>query len=110
MVGLAVSQLWRHLALVDDVVLTHNEVLGTNGDAILIVFLIFVERVVLVYVLHIGGGLVRGVVALGATVVVGRVALRVIDILVTQQDGGLHAVEVGATEIVVVVASGVCPY
>ena len=64
----------------------------------------------MVYVLHIGGCLVRGVVALGAAVVVGRVALRVIDILVTQQDGCLHAVEVRATEIVVVVASGVCPY
>ena len=76
---------------------------------VLEVFLVFVECVVLIDVLHVRRTLNRGVVALGASVAVGRVALRVVDILISAEDAGLHVVVVRATEIVVVVVSRVCP-
>ena len=99
----AVAQRLGVFALIDDVVLTHNEVLRTYRNAILVVFFVFVERVVLVDVLDVGRGFVRGVVALGARVVVGRVALRIVDVFVATDDVGTHIVVVGTAEIVVVV-------
>ena len=106
---LVVAQLVGVLALVYDVVLAHLEVFGADRHAILEELLVLVERVVLVDVLHVRRRLVRCVVALGARVVVGRVALRVVYVLVAAQDRRLHHVVVGTTEIVVVVACGVSP-
>ena len=63
---LAVTQRLRVLTLIDDVVATYDEVFGTYRHLVLIVFLIFVQRVVLVDVLHVGQRLVAGVVTLGA--------------------------------------------
>ncbi len=62
---------------------------------------------VLVDVLHVGGGLVGGVVVLASHVGVGSVALRTIDVLVSFQDGFLLLIIVTATEIVVVVVGRV---
>ena len=106
-VVVAVAQGTGAHAAVYDEVLSHHEVFRTDGDVILVVFLILIEGEVLVDVLHIGGGLVRGVVALGARVGVGRIALRVVDALVAVLDSGLYLVEVGAAEVVVVVVGGV---
>ena len=63
---LAVTQGLRILTLVDDVVATNDEVFRTYRHLVLIVFLVLIERVVLVDVLHVGQRLVAGVVALGA--------------------------------------------
>ena len=106
---LVVAQLVGVLALVHDVVLAHLEVFGADRHTILEELLVLVERVVLVDVLHVGCRLVRCVVALGARVVVGRVALRVVYVLVAAQDRCLHLVVVGTAEVVVVVACRVCP-
>ena len=106
---LVVAQLVGVLALVYDVVLAHLEVFGADRHAILEELLVLVERVVLVDILNVGCRLVRCVVALGARVVVGRVALRVIYVLVAAQDGCLYLVVVGTAEVVVVVACRVCP-
>ena len=78
---------------------------------ILVVALILVERIVLIDILHIGIGLIAGIIALSLLVVVRRVALRHIDTLVSLQDAGLTVVKVAATEVVVVVVSRVSsPY
>ncbi len=63
---LAVTQRLRVLTLIDDVVATYDEVFRTYRHLILIVFLILVQRVVLVDVLHVGQCLIAGVVTLGA--------------------------------------------
>ena len=107
LVGLAIAQRTASLAAVDDEVAAHDEVLRTDGDMILVVFLILVEREVLVDVLDIGRGLVRCVVTLFAVVGVGGVALRVVDAFIALQDGGLHLVVVAPAEIVVVVVGRV---
>ena len=70
---------------------------------ILIVLLILVERIVLVDIFHIRGGFIRCIITLGAAVAIRRVALRVVDILVSIQDGCLLLVPVGTAEIVIVV-------
>ena len=62
------------VALVHDEVLADLEILGPDGEMILVVFLVFVEGVVLVDILHIRSALVRGVVGLRAVVGVGGVA------------------------------------
>ena len=112
-VGLAASALAQSgcgLALVYNEVLAHHKVFGTDGDVILIVFLVFVERVVLVDVLHVGCGLVGCIVGLCAALVVGRVALRIVDVLIAADDGGLHLVVVSTAEVVVVVGGGIGLY
>ena len=75
---------------------------------ILIVFLILVECEVLVDVFHVGCSLIRCVVALGAAIAIGRVALRVVDVLVALQDGRFELIPVATTEVVIVVACRVC--
>ena len=107
MVGETVSKGRLRLAFVDNVVLADHKVLRTQGDMILVVFLVLVERVVLVDVLDVGRSLIGSVVALGAALGVGGVALRVVDVFVSTQDAGLNLVVVASTEIVVVVVGRV---
>ena len=78
-----------------------------DGNTVLEVALILVECEVLIDVLHVGSGLVAGVVALGLIVGCRRVALRVVDALVALHDGAALIVEVAATEVVIVVAGRV---
>ena len=77
---------------------------------VLVVFFVFVERIVLVDVFHIGRRLVRCVVAFAALVAVGRVALGVVYAFVSLQDGQLGTVVIRAAEVVVVVVGGVGLY
>ncbi len=76
---------------------------------ILVILLIFVERIVLVDVLHVGSRLVGGVIILGLVVGIGRVSLRHVDALVPFEDGFLLLVVVRAAEIVVVIVGRVSP-
>ena len=85
----------------------HHHVLRTDGDAVLEIFLVLVEGVILIDILHVGRRLVRGIITFAPAVRVGRIALRIVDILVTPQDGGLHLVVVRAPKVVVVVVGGV---
>ena len=75
---------------------------------VLEIFLVLVERVVLVDVLDIGRRLVGRLVALGRVLGVGRVAFGEVDALVAVEDAHLVAVEVCAAIVVVVVACRVC--
>ena len=74
---------------------------------VMVVFLVFVQRVVPVEVFHVGRGLIRGVVALGTRLAVGRVALRHVDALVAFQDAGFPTVVVASAEVVVVIVGRV---
>ena len=103
----AVAQGTGAHAAVYDEVLSHHEVFRADRNVILVVFLILIECEVLIDVLHIRSGLVRGVVTLGARLRVGAVALRVVDALVAVLDRGLYLVEIGTAEVVVVVVGGV---
>ena len=103
----AVAQRDTGLADVGDEVLSQLHVLRTDAHLILEVTLILVQRVVLVDVLHVGIGLVGGVVALRLLLAVGGVALRHVDALVSLQDVGAPLVQVGAAEVVVVVVGRV---
>ena len=93
-VVLAIAQCGLGLALVDDEVLANLQILRTDGHVVLEVFLVFVECVVLIDILHVGRTLNRGVVTLSTAVAVGRVALRVVDVLISAEDAGLHIVVV----------------
>ena len=103
----AVAQHHAGLADIGDEVLALHHVLRTDAHLVFEIALILVQRVVLVDVLHVGVGLVAGVIALGLLVAVGRVALRHVDALVSLQDVGVALVEVAAAEVVVVVVGGV---
>ena len=87
--------------------MTQTHILRTETDLILIVALVFVERIVLVDILDIGISLVRRVVAFRLLVVVGRVALRHGDTLIAIEDAGMSFVQVTASEVVVVVVGRV---
>ena len=77
---------------------------------VLVVFFVFVERIILVDVFHIGRRFVRCVVAFAALVAVGRVSLGIVYSFVSLQDGQLGTVVIRPTEVVVVVVGGVGLY
>ena len=95
----------RLVALLSPIVVL--ELLVADRYAILIVTLILVERVVLIDILHVGAGLVGGVVGLCLVIAGRRVALRVVNALVAVHDALLLGIEVRASVIVVVIAGGV---
>ena len=83
--------------------MSQPQVLGTDAYMVLVVTLILVQRIVLVDILNVRIGLIRGVIAFRLLVVVGRVALWHVDALVAFQDAGTAIVQVTATEVVVVI-------
>ena len=83
------------------------EVFRPYAHLVLVVSLILVEGVVLVDVFHVGPRLVRRVVAFVVAVVVGRVALGVVNALVSVEYRRLLCIEVRAPEVVVVVVGWV---
>ncbi len=105
--GVAVAQLHRRFALVDDVISADNHIFGADGNDVLVIIFVLVQSVILIDILGIRRGFVRSVVGLGARVGVGRVALRIVDVLVAAQNRGLHRVVVRAAEIMIIVAGGV---
>ena len=74
---------------------------------VLVVSLVLVERKVLVDVLNVGCRFVGSVITFSIGVVVGRVALRVVNAFVAFEDGSLTVVEVVATIVVIVVVGRV---
>ena len=104
---LPIAQLGSVITLVNDIVLSYHQIFWTDGDMVLIIFLILIQRIVLVDVLHIRHRLIRRVITLTTGVGVRRVTLGIVDIFVSTQDISLHLVIIAATEIVVVVISGV---
>ena len=92
---------------VRDEVLAHLHVLRTDAHLVLQVALILVQRIVLVDVLNVRIGLIRGIIALRLLVAVWRVALWHVDTLVTLQDRSLAIVQIRASEVVVVVVGWV---
>ena len=104
---LSIARISIHLLLVDDVVRSYPHRVGMDGDAILEVALILVERVVLVDVLDIGHTactLIEGITGiLGAE----RVALGSVVMLVSLKDVESLLIVVVAAEEVVVVATRV---
>ena len=67
---LAVTQRGRCLALVDNEVSSHHEVFGADAYLVLIILLIFVQRVILVDILNVRRRLVRRVIAFCTAVAV----------------------------------------
>ena len=85
----------------------HHHVVGAQRNMVLIIAFVFIQRVVLVDVLHIGRGLIGVIVARVSRFVVGRIALRIVDILIAAQNIGTHLVIILAAEVMIVVVSGV---
>ena len=103
----AITQRSRRFPLIYDKVSAHHHVCRAKRDVILIVFLIFVERVILIDIFHIGRRFVRRIIALAARIAIGRIALRVINVLIAVQNGDGRAVVVRAAEIMIVIIGGV---
>ena len=59
------------IALVYDEVMPYDQVFGAYRNAVLIIFFVLVEGVILINVLYIGRGLVRCIVAFAAGIGVG---------------------------------------
>ena len=91
------------LALIHDIVAAHVHGIGSNSHPILEIFLVFVEGIILIDVLHVGRGLVGSAIRLGGVLSINGVAVGVVDILVTLQDAALGLIVVCTTEIVVAV-------
>ena len=104
---LAVAELYAGLALVGNVVASNHHVFRTDAYAVLVVLLIFVQRIVLVDVFDVGRTLPGRFIAFGVGVAVRAVALGHVDALVAVQDAGLCTVEIRSAVIVVVVVCGV---
>ena len=90
-------------ALIHDEVAAHHEIFRTDADVILEILLIFVQRIVLVDVLHIRCRFIGGIITLGTAFAVRRIALRVVDVLISVKDGRTHLIPVRASEIVIVI-------
>ena len=104
---LTVTQVRTSDALIHYKVLSENRVAWMHGNVVVEVFLILVQRVVLIDILHVGRGLIRSVVAFRTRITVRRVSLWHIDTLVAFQNGGFTLVEVTAAEVVVVIIGGI---
>ena len=74
---------------------------------VLIIAFVFIQRVVLVDILHIGRGLIGVIVARVSRFVVGRIALRIVNILIAAQNIGTHLVIIVPAEIMIVIISRV---
>ena len=103
----SVAQRHRCLANVGDMVISQAHILWAYADTILVIAFVFVEGIVLIDILHIGRGLIAGIIAFGLTVGIGRIALRHVDSLIAFKDGGLALIVIATTVIVVVVVCGV---
>jgi hypothetical protein len=104
-VGKAIAQ--RHLSSTDIgkiFVLCEVHVTTNQFDIVLIESLIFVERIVRVYILDVGSTLVGSAVGLLAVGCRWGVAFSTIDMLVAIQDRDIAVVQCTATEVMVVVA------
>ena len=104
---LAVAQSHGGGTCVGDILAARAQVLGSDGQVVLPVFLAFAQSVVRVDVLNIRSVLPRRFVGLGRVLAVGRVALGHVDALVSVEHRHLVAVVVRTTEVVVVVVGRV---
>ena len=93
-------------ALVGDVVAAHVHCLGRDAHAVLVILFVFVEREVLVDILHVGRCLVGRAVTLGRVVGVYGVAVGIIYIFVSVENRKLPLVVVRAAEIMILVGRG----
>ena len=101
---LAISSLCIDGATIYDVVLSHLHGIRTDLHTILIEFLVFVERIVLIDVLHIGSNLVGSGIAFGRSIGSYRVTIGVVDKLVAIEDA--HAAFIKVRSAVIVIAVG----
>ena len=91
------------LAFVNDEILSHIHHVGRNAHAILIIFFVFVQRVVLVDILHIWRGLIGRAILFRRMLSVYGIAVGIVDAFVALKNRHLCIVEVCATEIVVLI-------
>ena len=82
-------------------------ILRAQAHLILEITLILVESIVLINVLHVRIGLVRGIITFRLLVGVGRVTLWHVDALIAVENTCLLGIKVAATEIVVVIVGRV---
>ena len=85
----------------------HHHIVGAQRNMVLIIAFVFIQRVVLVDVLHIGRSLIGVIVACTHRFVVGRIALWIVNILIATQNIGTHLIIILAAEVMIVVVSGV---
>ena len=93
-------------AAVYDVVLSHLHRIRTYLHTILIELFIFVERVVLIDVFHIGRGLVSCGIAFGRSFSCYRVTIGIVDKFVAIEDARAAFVPITSAKIVVAVGRG----
>ena len=105
----AVAQRCCDVTNVGDEVAPDDGVARVYADVVLEIFLVLIEGVVLVDILHVRRCLVGRLVALRRVLGVGRVAFGQVDALVAVEDADAVAVEIRATVVVVVVARWVGP-
>ena len=112
--GVAIAQLYTTGSHIGDETIVKGssmavgfEDLGRDSHLVLVVAFKLVEGVVCVDILNIRTALVTGIVTLGLVFRIGRVALGIVEALIAVENALFLAVEVGATEVVVVVACGV---
>ena len=106
----SVAQFHACRTFVGDMVSSHHHIFGTYAYVVLIIFFVFVECIVLVDVFHVGCTLPCRLICFGVGVGVGTIALWHIYTLVSVEDGGLLAVEIRTSVIVVVVIGRVGLY
>ena len=106
---LAVAQ--RHTAhfLLRDMLASHFHHIRTEDDLVLVVFLVFVEGVVLIDIFNIRNEGRSGTVAFGLLFRGGRVALRTVESFVALQNRHFLAVEIGTPVVVEIISRRVVP-
>ena len=77
---------------------------------ILVVFLVFVQCIILIDILNIWSCLVWGVITLVIVIIVWWVTLWVVDTLISFKDRSLFSIPIRTTEVVVVIIGRVSPY
>ena len=101
---LAISSLRIDGATIYDIVLSHLHGVRTDLHTILVVFLVFVEGIVLIDILHIGSDFVGCGIAFGRSIGSYRVTIWVVDKLVAIEDA--HAAFIKVRTAVIVIAVG----
>ena len=92
---------------VDDIIFAHLQIFRADRDAILEVALIFIERVVLVDIFHIGHTSCRLIERIGSIGLRKRIALGAIVMLIALKNRLVLLIEIVAAIEVIIVATGV---
>ena len=108
--SLIITSLWVCRPLIDDIVLANAHFIGIYCNTILIVLLVLIQRVILIDIFDIRRCFVSRSIIFLRAFRIGRVTVRIIDILIALKYILFSAVIIRTAEIMIPVSGRICCY